>query len=58
MKKKQYKRKPGDFEIRLLKDGRLIMIAPDEKLLEIARKAGKEEQNSIQRKRNGRRKTT
>ncbi len=58
MKKKQYKRKPGDFEIRFLKDGRLIMIAPDEKLLEIARKAGKEELNSIQRKRNGRRKTT
>ena len=36
MKKKSYKRKPGDFEIRILKDGKVIMIAPDETLMEIA----------------------
>lgn len=36
MKKKPYKRKPGDLEIRILKDGRMVMIAPDETLLEIA----------------------
>ena len=36
MKKKSYKRKPGDFEIRILKDGKVIMIAPDEALLKIA----------------------
>ena len=38
MKKKSYKRKPGDFEIRILKDGKVIMIAPDEALMEIAQK--------------------
>ena len=37
MKKKLYKRKPGDFEIRILSDGRVVMVAPDETLLEIAR---------------------
>jgi len=37
MKKEQYKRKPGDFEIRILADGRLVMIAPDEQLIEIAK---------------------
>ena len=36
MKNKPYKRKVGDFEIRVLRDGRLVMIAPDEELHEIA----------------------
>ena len=36
MKKKLYQRSPGDFEIRILSDGRIVMIAPDEKLLEVA----------------------
>ena len=36
MKKNPYKRKVGDFEIRVLRDGRLVMIAPDESLHEIA----------------------
>jgi hypothetical protein len=36
MKRKPYKRKPGDLEIRVLPDGRLAMIAPDEALSEIA----------------------
>ena len=36
MKKTPYKRKPGDFEIRILKNGKLVMVAPDEKLVEIA----------------------
>jgi hypothetical protein len=31
-----YKRQQGDFEIRILSDGRLVMIAPDETLIEIA----------------------
>ena len=30
-----YKRKQGEFELRVLKDGRLVMVAPDETLLEI-----------------------
>ena len=37
MKKKPYKRKPGDFEIRILSSGKVVMITPDEALMEIAR---------------------
>jgi hypothetical protein len=36
MNNKPYKRKPGDFEIRILNDGKVIMIAPDESLIEVA----------------------
>jgi len=31
-----YQRKVGDFEIRILPDGRLVFVAPDEQLSEIA----------------------
>ena len=37
MKKEPYRRRPGDFEIRMLTDGRVVMIAPDEALMEVAR---------------------
>jgi len=37
MSKKPYKRKPGDFEVRILSDGRVVMVAPNEELIEIAR---------------------
>jgi hypothetical protein len=36
MKKEAYKRKPGDFEIRILKSGKVVMIAPDAGLVEVA----------------------
>jgi len=36
MSRKPYQREQGDLELRILKDGRLVMIAPDETLLEIA----------------------
>jgi len=36
MSQKPYQREQGDFELRILKDGRLVMIAPDETLMEIA----------------------
>ncbi len=36
MSQKPYQREQGDFELRILRDGRLVMIAPDETLLEIA----------------------
>lgn len=36
MKNKPYKRKPGDFEIRILNNGKVVMMAPDEILVEIA----------------------
>jgi len=40
---KRYKRRPGDAEIRILADGRVVVIAPDEKMLEIARKISQQE---------------
>ncbi len=36
MRKKRYKRKCGDFEVRVLADGRVVMLAPDEELLQVA----------------------
>ncbi|HQN00945.1 MAG TPA: hypothetical protein PLL36_07720 [Candidatus Hydrogenedentes bacterium] len=36
MKKMPYQRKPGDFEIRILPDGQVMLLAPDQKLLELA----------------------
>ena len=36
MSQTPYQRQQGDFELRILSDGRLVMIAPDETLLEIA----------------------
>jgi hypothetical protein len=38
MKKKRYRRKCGEFEVRVLADGRVVMLAPDEQLLRAARK--------------------
>jgi hypothetical protein len=37
MKKKYYKRQPGDFEIRILRDGRTIFVSPNEAMLDVAR---------------------
>jgi hypothetical protein len=37
MSQTPYKRKQGDFELRILRDGRLVMVAPDESLMEIAK---------------------
>ena len=34
---KPYKKKPGEFEIRILPDGRVLIPAPDETLLDAAR---------------------
>jgi len=58
--KKPYKRKPGDFEIRILKNGRIVMAAPDDSLIEIAqtvedmycRKEITEEKNEYVRREN------
>jgi len=36
MSQEPYKRKQGEFELRILKDGRLVVMVPDEALLEIA----------------------
>jgi hypothetical protein len=32
---KPHKRRPGEFEIRILKDGRVVLVAPDETLLDV-----------------------
>ena len=37
MRNRPYKRKPGDFEVRILADGRVVMVTPDEALVQIAR---------------------
>ncbi|MHC4961232.1 MAG: hypothetical protein ACYTGA_03810 [Planctomycetota bacterium] len=34
--KQPYQRKVGDFEIRILSDGRVVFVAPDEQLAEVA----------------------
>jgi hypothetical protein len=36
MTKRPYKRRPGDLEIRLLRDGRLVFIGPDQALIDLA----------------------
>ena len=46
MSKKPYKRKPGDFEVRILSDGRIVMVAPDEELIEIAREVERSNRNT------------
>jgi hypothetical protein len=61
MKKRPYKRKPGDSEIRILKNGQVVMITPDETLMEVARTV--EPNNSalslnMETKENGRIKTS
>lgn len=35
MKNKPYNRKPGDIEIRILKNGSIVALTPDEKFIEI-----------------------
>lgn len=37
-----YQRQQGDFELRILPDGRLVMLAPDEGLIELAKEVEKE----------------
>jgi hypothetical protein len=32
-----YQRQQGDFELRILPDGRLVMVAPDESLIALAK---------------------
>ncbi len=36
MKEKKYHKQPGDYEIRFLKDGRVVFVGPDQELLDLA----------------------
>lgn len=36
MRKATRKRKPGDLEIRILQDGKVVLVAPDEALMDVA----------------------
>lgn len=36
MKKASRDREQGDMEIRVLKDGKVVLVAPDEKLISVA----------------------
>lgn len=42
MTKKPYQRKQGDYEIRILPDGRLVMLAPSGELINLAREIDKQ----------------
>ena len=37
MSRKPYQRQPGDLEIRVLKDGRFILVAPDQELMDLGK---------------------
>jgi hypothetical protein len=37
MTMKSYRRQQGDFEVRILPDGRLVMLAPDGSLITLAK---------------------
>ena len=37
MTKEPYKREPGDLEIRVLKDGRFVLVAPDQELMDLGK---------------------
>ena len=36
MKKQPYQKQPGDFEIRVLKDSRLVLVGPNQELIDLA----------------------
>ena len=36
MSSESYQKQPGDFEIRFLKDGRVVFVGPDQELLDLA----------------------
>ncbi len=37
MTKQPYQRQPGDLEIRVLKDGRFVLVAPDQELMDLGK---------------------
>lgn len=37
MTKDPYQRQPGDLEIRVLKDGRFVLVAPDQELMDLGK---------------------
>jgi hypothetical protein len=53
--KKPHKRQAGEFEIRVLRDGKVVMIAPDETLLQVAKNIKNGQLNTKGRKLKGNR---
>ena len=51
MKKPAYQREPGDYEIRFLKDGRVVFVAPDQTLLDLAHDLAKPSADTTGRER-------
>lgn len=49
MTKKRYQRKQGDYEIRILPDGRLVMLAPNGELINLAKEIDKQQPQQIHR---------
>ena len=41
MTKQPYQRQPGDLEIRVLKDGRMVLVAPDQELMDLGKRIGR-----------------
>ena len=33
-----YTKKPGDLEVRILKDGKIVFVAPDQEMLDVSEK--------------------
>lgn len=53
MKKRVYERKPGEMEIRVLSDGRVVFVAPDEKLINVAEEIAPNELSSLLKRKGG-----
>jgi len=47
---KPYQRQKGDFEIRILPDGRLVFVAPDEELISLSQMLEKKDSETDKEK--------
>ena len=52
MKKSKYNRKSGEMEIRILRDGRIIFVAPNDDLIGVAENIDPDNPELRKRKRN------
>ncbi|MCF7975100.1 MAG: hypothetical protein K9N55_14905 [Phycisphaerae bacterium] len=52
MNDKHYTRQPGDHEIRFLKDGRMVLVGPDQDLLDMAKDLSQPDADADHKERN------